>query len=146
LIGGGDKSPPVGPINVTTYGALGVHAMEKPNGFNAEQLATPSYPAWHAYCEWFAKFMRSAAFPTRADYQRGNILDEKICRNCLGSCSSTEETLGILQGESTLCVGCDEYTTLVTISEQYRSQRPRWWQVNGEIVVPVWIVERVRKR
>lgn len=92
------------------------------------------------------KNLRAAAFATRTDYQRGNILNEKICRNCLGSCSSTEETVEILQGESTLCTGCDEYTTLVTISEQYRSQRPRWWQVNGEIVVPVWIVERVKKR
>jgi len=30
------------------------------------------------------------------------------------------------------------------VSEQFRAQRPRWWQANGSIVVPIWVVESIK--
>lgn len=73
-------------------------------------------------------------------------MEEKVCRKCLGACSSTEEKVEILHGESSVCVDCPRQPIIQAVSEQFRSQRARWWQVNGEIVVPVWIVEHVKRR
>jgi hypothetical protein len=71
-------------------------------------------------------------------------LENKACRGCLGACSSTEDTVEILHGESSLCANCPQQPVIQTVSEQYRSRRPRWWQVQGRLVVPIWIVDRVK--
>ena len=51
----------------------------------------------------------------------------------------------ILKAEAEICEGCPEQPVLQTVSEQYQAQRPRWWQINGELIIPVWLVERIKR-
>jgi hypothetical protein len=31
------------------------------------------------------------------------------------------------------------------VAEQFRMRLPRWWVVQGNVVVPIWIVELLKK-
>ena len=72
-------------------------------------------------------------------------MEQKRCRICLEESPSTDGMITILKAEAEICEGCPEQPVLQTVSEQYQAQRPRWWQINGELIIPVWLVERIKR-
>ena len=72
------------------------------------------------------------------------MLEQKICRHCLEHSATGEDMLTILKGASPKCSGCPEQPVMQMVTEQFQAQRPRWWQIKGKMVIPVWLVERIK--
>jgi hypothetical protein len=67
------------------------------------------------------------------------------CRRCLSAAHSTSDVLGILTGEWAACEGCAHQSVMRVLVEQFQKRAPRWWVVGGTQVVPIWIVESLKK-
>ena len=68
------------------------------------------------------------------------------CSRCSGWNASVEEVLKVLEYEWDACEGCAYAEPMRLVARQYRLRQPQWWVVNGKGVIPIWIVERLRKR
>lgn len=65
------------------------------------------------------------------------------CARCLGWTNSPKDVLALLNNEWNACASCAHKKVIGTVAEQLRLRQPRWWVVNGRVVVPIWIVERL---
>ena len=68
------------------------------------------------------------------------------CRRCTRWTASVEEVLEVLEMEQGACEGCAHEDLMRSVTRQYRMRLPQWWVVNGKRVIPIWIVEQLRKR
>jgi len=68
------------------------------------------------------------------------------CRRCTRWTASVEEVLKVLEHEWSACDGCACDEGMRMVRRQYRMRQPQWWVVDGKGVIPIWIVERLRKR
>ena len=68
------------------------------------------------------------------------------CSRCLEWTTSVESVLEVLSNESCACEGCGSQKTMKVVADQYHKRRPRWWIVGTTVVVPMWIVEQLRRR
>jgi hypothetical protein len=81
----------------------------------------------------------------RMSNEQGSAVKPKSCRGCIESSDSTGEMVEVLNNGTSECASCPHEPVIRNVNEQFRMKRPRWWLVNGEVVVPVWLVERVKK-
>jgi hypothetical protein len=56
-----------------------------------------------------------------------------------------EGVIQILAKQWSACEHCAHQSVIRKLVEQFRMRRPRWWVVDGDVVVPIWIVERLKK-
>ena len=73
-------------------------------------------------------------------------MSSKSCSRCLGWTTSAKVLLDILNDRSSACEGCVHGADMKLVIEQYQTRRPRWWMVGSTVVVPIWMVELLRKR
>jgi hypothetical protein len=43
------------------------------------------------------------------------------------------------------CAGCPEQSVMRKLVRQYQKGQPRWWVVDNVVVVPIWMVELMRR-
>jgi hypothetical protein len=56
-----------------------------------------------------------------------------------------EGVQSILRGEWSACETCAHHVAMNVLIDQFRNRRPQWWVVDGAVVVPIWIVESLKK-
>lgn len=71
-------------------------------------------------------------------------MEQHPCGRCRVWNGSREEILKLLNDEGTQCNSCAYEPVIRTVTRQFRWQVPQWGVVNGEVVLPVWIVERLQ--
>jgi hypothetical protein len=72
-------------------------------------------------------------------------VEAKTCGRCLGWTDSLEKVREILNNQFSACEGCAHQAQMQVVTEQFRMRLPRWWVVQGNVVVPIWIVELLKK-
>lgn len=68
------------------------------------------------------------------------------CGRCPGWTNSLVDVLSFLNDEWSACEGCTQKEVMRVLARQFRSRQPQWWVVDGRVVIPIWIVERLRNR
>jgi len=68
------------------------------------------------------------------------------CSRCSGWTDSVEAVLDVLEKEWQACEGCTHEQLMRLVSSQYQMRQSQWWVVDGRGVVPIWVVEHLRKR
>lgn len=68
------------------------------------------------------------------------------CSQCLGWSESLEKVERLLGGDLSACGGCAHHNDMRIVAQQFAMNQPRWWAVNGRQVVPIWLVDRIRKK
>lgn len=68
------------------------------------------------------------------------------CNRCSGWTASVEEVLEVLEKKGSACERCAHGELMRLVTRQYRMRQPQWWVVDGKRVIPIWIVEHLRKR
>ena len=64
---------------------------------------------------------------------------------CTGKwASSPSGVLKALKGKQDTCEDCPNKKALEVVSLQYKSHHPQWWVVDGKVVIPIWVQERLR--
>ena len=66
------------------------------------------------------------------------------CGDCSGWTGSLENVLAILNGEWSACEDCAHKEVMRVVVRQYQLRQPQWWVVGGRVVIPMWMVERLR--
>ena len=66
------------------------------------------------------------------------------CGRCPGWTDSPLDVLAVLNGEWSACEGCPDKEVMRIVAKQFRSRQPQWWVVGGRVVIPMWMVERLR--
>ncbi len=75
----------------------------------------------------------------------GESMPVESCRHCIESVTSVHEALAILNSPPRRCETCSQAKTMRNVVEQFRTRQPHWWVVDGAVVVPIWIVELLKK-
>ncbi len=73
-------------------------------------------------------------------------MNTKACRRCFKWADSPEIVLEILSNRFHPCEGCEQQPVFRMLAQQYELNQPRWWVINGVHVVPIWVVDVVKKR
>ena len=73
-------------------------------------------------------------------------MQPKSCARCLGWTESIESVDAALKKQWQASEACAHQRLMWTAIDQLRTGRTAWWVVNGSVVVPIWIVEQVKKR
>ncbi len=73
-------------------------------------------------------------------------MKQKSCRHCSNWADSPEIVQEILRKRFSPCEGCEQQQVIHMLARQYELNQPRWWVINGVHVVPIWVVDIVRKR
>ena len=68
------------------------------------------------------------------------------CGRCPGWTNSPVDDLSFFNDEWSACEGCTHKEVMRVLARQLRSRQPQWWVVDGRVVIPIWIVERLRNR
>jgi hypothetical protein len=76
----------------------------------------------------------------------GKPVTANSCRRCLTAAHSSKDVMGILKGDWAACDGCAHQSVVRVLVEQFQKRAPRWWVVGGTQVVPIWIVEYLKRR
>jgi hypothetical protein len=58
--------------------------------------------------------------------------------------SSPEQVRIILCNAESACKNCKHHTDIRAVATQFLAGLPKWWVVNGRVVVPIWIVEQLK--
>ena len=82
-----------------------------------------------------AAFGRGAAILSGAD----------LCRGCIEDGSTDREMHALVNNEHEKCEGCTHQPLIKTLAAQFQANKPRWWVVNGKVLVPIWGVEMLRR-
>ena len=69
----------------------------------------------------------------------------EACRRCIESAQAAGEIVAFLKEPPEKCRNCADAPVIRALSEQFKMRTPRWWVVNGIVVVPIWIVERIKQ-
>ena len=72
-------------------------------------------------------------------------MNASLCRRCTDMFHSVESVIRILQDDWGRCEGCTNGDVLEVLIKQFRLRAPRWWVVDGAVIVPIWIVEKLKK-
>lgn len=72
-------------------------------------------------------------------------MNSTVCRRCTDIFNSVESVIKILQNDWGRCTGCANGDVLDALTKQFRLRAPRWWVVDGAVIVPIWIVEKLKK-
>jgi hypothetical protein len=79
---------------------------------------------------------------------RGNNGEEKFVTESCGWLPGWNHSPGhvkkLLHSQS-VCVHCEDHADIRAVVRQYRMGISRWWVVNNSVVVPIWIVELLKK-
>jgi hypothetical protein len=51
----------------------------------------------------------------------------------------------ILKSAHDVCENCDHHSDIRAVVMQFRVGQARWWIVNDRVVVPIWVVEFLKK-
>lgn len=70
----------------------------------------------------------------------------KSCQRCFQWADSPETVHKILSGQFDPCEGCKHEPMFRVVAQQYQMNQPRWWVVNDALVIPIWVVDIVRKK
>jgi hypothetical protein len=70
-------------------------------------------------------------------------LQSTTCSRCAAWAESPAETLKFLKGERQTCPGCPHQAKIELVARQFQANCSKWWVVNGDVVIPVWITERL---
>ena len=73
-------------------------------------------------------------------------MNEKPCHRCLGWADSPEIVQAILARQFSPCEDCDQKPVIRALTQQYEMSQPRWWVVNNTQVVPIWVVDALKKK
>lgn len=76
----------------------------------------------------------------------GKVVQSELCSRCVEWTTSTEALREVLNNQWRTCETCAQRSVMWTVSEQYRTGRPRWWVVGGKMIVPIWLVETLKRR
>ncbi len=74
-----------------------------------------------------------------------NIVNSNLCHRCGEAFRSVETVLKILKNEWIQCESCMQPAAIPVLIKQFRLRMPRWWVVDGTVLVPIWIVESLKK-
>jgi hypothetical protein len=77
-----------------------------------------------------------------------DVVVPKACGHCLVSAKTVAdalEALDALINPASPCETCTHQSALRIVVKQFRLRLPRWWVVDGKVVVPIWIVELLKK-
>jgi hypothetical protein len=91
----------------------------------------------------FSRFAQTGHY--RVNSRREKNVTSNSCTGCLGSAESIDDVLKILKDEWSACDSCPGAPVVRVLAEQYRRRHPQWWVVDGNLVVPIWIVEKIRR-
>ena len=80
------------------------------------------------------------------DTHKECFVEPKSCRACFGWADSPEKVRQMLKGQFDDCQGCAELTVMRAVVRQHQRGQPRWWVVNSDVVVPIWVVELLQKK
>jgi hypothetical protein len=69
----------------------------------------------------------------------------KSCSHCFTQASSLKEALGILTNQWSACEHCPHQPVMRVLIDKFQRREPRWWVVGGAMIVPIWIVEQLKK-
>jgi len=73
-------------------------------------------------------------------------IGQRTCGRCLGWADSPTVVEAVLSERFSACAGCPNHSDMHVVSQQYSLHQPRWWVVDGESVVPVWLVDKFRRK
>ena len=79
-----------------------------------------------------------------ADARTGDTCTN-TCQQCCEFYGSVAGVKELLSGKWQGCEDCPRAKTISVMVRQYQMRLPRWWVVDGAVVVPIWIVECVQK-
>lgn len=74
-----------------------------------------------------------------------NSVGAKPCGRCQEWTTSATAVMDVLNNKWQGCENCAHQAVMNTVTEQFRMRRPRWWIVGGNVVIPMWVVELLRK-
>lgn len=72
-------------------------------------------------------------------------MNSNFCRRCAQAFTTVESVINILQNDWGRCGSCANSNVLEILTKQFRLRSPRWWVVDGAVIVPIWIVEKLKK-
>ena len=72
-------------------------------------------------------------------------MSSNSCDRCLWWTNSAQNALQLLNDGKSVCATCAHGKVLRIAAAQFRSRHPKWWIVDGVVVVPIWIVEYARR-
>jgi hypothetical protein len=85
---------------------------------------------------------------SRAVSSRGReAAASQACGRCLLAAKTVTdavEGLAALIDSASPCESCVHQSAMRIVAEQFRMRLPRWWVVDGKVVVPIWIVELLK--
>lgn len=64
---------------------------------------------------------------------------------CINVADAPLKLFSLLKGQLQPCRDCRQRKIIDTMVKQFKSKQPRWWIVNGAVVVPIWVLERLRR-
>lgn len=68
------------------------------------------------------------------------------CGRCPGWTDALIYAQDVLDEKKSACVGCTHEAVLRVVAKQFQLRQSQWWVVDGRVVIPIWVVERLRSR
>ena len=68
------------------------------------------------------------------------------CGRCPAWTDSLVDVLDVVEKRWSACEGCAHEEDIRAVAVQFQSHQSQWWVVDGRVVIPIWIVERLRYR
>lgn len=75
-------------------------------------------------------------------------MKSELCDRCPAGAKSLDApgVLDFLENDWNACESCPHGKELRVAAQQFRLRKSQWWVVNGRAVIPIWVVEHLRKR
>jgi len=73
-------------------------------------------------------------------------MNPKSCRACFESAQSIDAVREVLSPTFSTCDHCTHKSVMHSLKNQYQWRLPRWWVVDGAVVIPMWMVELLKIR
>jgi hypothetical protein len=73
-------------------------------------------------------------------------MNSEACRDCIASKTSPEKVIEILLNQPSQCKNCAHQDVIRVVANKFRTRLHKWWVINGTVIVPIWIVESIKRR
>ena len=73
-------------------------------------------------------------------------MSSKSCSRCFKWTTSVDVLQDVLSNKVDACEDYIHRADMKLVTEQYHTHRPRWWMVGDTVIVPIWMVEFLKKR
>lgn len=127
-----------------SLGSIGFYRRKR-DAFHARMFLPRSAAlAGYGNCWNIIKGLMEADALFHAQNSREVFVSPISCGRCTNWADSPSEILKVFKGQLEMCENCGHKKLIVVAIRQLQSNHPRWWVVDGKVVVPIWVQERLR--